>query len=72
MATVNVRSTKIAARREGIERWMIEHNVPIMLLQETRSRPINTERRRKFTWYFSGAPELGNPPAPVFATGVAI
>ena len=68
IATLNIRGANKPGTREEVEAWMKDHDIKILLLQETRGKHNSREARKTHTWYFSSE----NPMNPNFVTGTAI
>ena len=68
IATLNARGTNKPGTREEIEQWMKDHDIRILLVQETRGKHNSREARKTHTWFFSSE----NPVNPKYTAGVAI
>ena len=55
VATLNVQGMYRVMKREEVERWMKEHGVEIMAIQETHDPHSKVGTRKHFPWYFSGS-----------------
>ena len=53
-ATLNARGVNRAGKREEIERWMKDHHIAALGLQETNTKMNTKEVRKKYTCFFSG------------------
>ena len=51
------RGIMVSGKRENIEYYMNKNNIDIMLLGETRCQQTARERKKNYTWYFSGTQE---------------
>ena len=54
MASMNIQGMKVVMKREEVEAWMAKRNVQVTVVQETHIPTAGMERRKRFTWYFSG------------------
>ena len=57
IATRNLRGIKQSGKRKEIERYMSENDIDIQRIQETHSSGNTKERRKWYTWFFSGGPD---------------
>ena len=60
-ATLNTQGMKRAAKRDMIEAWMEDKGVSILAIQETHINTTHMERRKRYTWFFSGSTPEGKP-----------
>ena len=72
IATLNVTTLAQLARRQLIEKWMQEHKIDILSIQETKIKNNGHEKRQKATWFFSGQDQLYKNNNNRFDTGVGI
>ena len=70
IATLNVRGMKQLGKREQIEAWMDRDNIDLLAIQETHLNTSHEERRKCYTWFFSGEQQLISQQ--VMAGGLAI
>ena len=54
VATYNAASMVEAGKREAVEQYMIEHDIKVLALTETRVMETHIEKRDNAYWYFSG------------------
>ena len=54
LSTLNVTTLRQLAQRQDIERYMVENNIDMMGLQETKVKHNSKENRQKYLWIFSG------------------
>ena len=50
---MNMVTAKESGKREMVEKWMKEHEVVILAIQETKINQNIKEARKEYTWFFS-------------------
>ena len=59
IASLNVRGIRKLGKRQDIENYMTNKQIPIMCIQETHNGGNAREIRKQYSWYFSGGEEEG-------------
>ena len=71
IATLNVRGLNKPGRYDEVEKWILENDIDILCLQETKIASNQVVSRTRYTWHLSGEYRIDNSEGTLH-TGVAL